>query len=68
MSARSSVTLFFLLLVLSASASGQGWFSGPEGVVYDTTENRYLIANWNASNIVQVKDGDTSYFKSSTSV
>jgi len=66
MSAKCSFVLLVLLGLLSTPVLGQGWFSGPEGVVYDTTQNRYLIANWNAANIVQVMDGDTSYFRTST--
>ena len=45
-----------LLLLGGTSLYPQVDFNGPEGVVFDSEHNRYLIANWNTANIVQRHD------------
>ena len=56
-----------LVLIMAGTNQAQVTFNGPEGVVFDTLYDRYLIANWNAQNIVQIDEyGDSSYFAKNT--
>ena len=53
------------LLLMESAGSAQAVYSGPEGVVFDTLYDRYLIANWNNRTIVQVgADGQPEIFVS----
>jgi hypothetical protein len=56
-------SLFFILLS-SAYLFGQNLLNGPECVVYDSLNNRYLVSNWTDGNIISVDSaGNQSYFK-----
>ncbi len=55
-----------LLVVLFSSIylNGQNLLNGPECVVYDSINSRYLVSNWNDGNIVAIdSNGNQSYFK-----
>ncbi len=56
-----------VFVMIATSAVGQVVYSGPEGAVFDTLYQRYLIANWNSSTIVQIDQyGSKSYFATGT--
>jgi hypothetical protein len=63
MSRNTFVLASVLILITSGASQAQVTINGPEGVVFDTLYNRYLIANWNGRNIIQIDEhGDSSYF------
>lgn len=46
--------MLVVLLVMARPVSAQNMLSGPDGVVYDSTSNRYLIANVASGLIVEI--------------
>jgi len=51
------------LLLLPTVSFSQNLLSNPESVVFDSTQNRYLVSNWGDGTIVQIdKNGEQSYF------
>lgn len=56
--------ILIVVLICAGSAFSQDLFNGPEGVVYDTIYQRYLVANWNNGTIVAVDSNRVqSYWK-----
>jgi len=52
-------------MALPATAGAEGLFHHPESVVFDTTHNRYLVANFDDGNIIAMTaDGQQSIFAS----
>ena len=55
--------LILAFLVLCGSATAQNLLDEPEGVVFDTLYDRYLVSNWADGAIVQIDgEGNQSYF------
>ncbi|MFZ5980290.1 MAG: thrombospondin type 3 repeat-containing protein [Candidatus Zixiibacteriota bacterium] len=58
---------FLILLVMSlifiGSLTAQNLLNEPEGVVFDSLHERYLVSNWRGGSIVQIDSfGNQSYF------
>ena len=63
MTSRYLLTFFLLLTFLTDSATAQNLLNNPESVVYDVSENRYLVSNFGSGDIVQIaEDGTQEYF------
>jgi DNA-binding beta-propeller fold protein YncE len=57
-------TSLLLILLCLCSADAQNLFYGPESVVFDNADNRYLVANYRNGAIIQVDStGAQDYFK-----
>ncbi len=58
------VQLLFVIIFSSPYLCGQNLLSGPECVVFDSLNNRYLVSNWNNGNIIAIDSaGNQTYFK-----
>ncbi len=54
---------FIVLCLLSGSVIAQNLLNNPESVVYDVSQNRYLVSNIGSGNIVHInEDGSQEYF------
>ncbi len=57
-----SLAIAYVLLLASAAA-GQNLLNGPESVVFDTLNNRYLVSNWYGGSVVAIDGGgNQSYY------
>ncbi len=56
MSTRTFIGAFLVVLLLGGGASAQNLLNGPESVVYDTLNNRYIVSSLLASKIVAIDD------------
>jgi hypothetical protein len=55
--------LILILLILPLASNSQNLLNGPDCAVYDATNDRYLILNWNDGSIVAIdNEGTQSYF------
>ncbi len=55
------------VLLSSIHLNAQNLLNGPECVVYDSVNSRYLVSNWNDGKIVAIdSNGNQSYFKQRT--
>ncbi len=63
---RILITLFSIGLILAAGTiSAEDYMNEPEGIVFDSVNNRYLVSNWADGSIVQIDAtyGMRGYFK-----
>lgn len=61
---KQSLVILLLILLISPLASGEILLNAPEGIVYDTLYNRYLVSNWNSGAVVAIDSlGVQTYFK-----
>lgn len=60
----ATLLICVVLVVLPSVTVGENLLNQPEGVLFDSLYNRYLISNWVDGTIVQVdpEDGTQSYF------
>jgi DNA-binding beta-propeller fold protein YncE len=59
----SFIALLITVMLLSTSSFAQDLYDGPEGVVFDSVNNRYLVANATSGEIVAVDmEGNQSIF------
>lgn len=55
--------LCLTLLAAPAASYAQNLLNNPESVVYDSTQNRYLVSNWGDGTIVQIDTaGNQTYY------
>lgn len=59
---KTSITLFMIVFI-TTGAFGQDLFTNPESVVFDSTNERYLVANWADGIIALEYDYTQSHFQ-----
>ncbi|MFZ5979547.1 MAG: DUF6923 family protein [Candidatus Zixiibacteriota bacterium] len=60
---KTSAFLLLIIVLASIPIAAQNLLDGPEGVVFDSVHNRYLVSNWNDGAIVAVDtQGNQTYF------
>jgi hypothetical protein len=53
-----------MAISFAAPALSENLLNEPEGIVFDTTQHRYLVSNWRTGTVVQIDSlGQQSYFK-----
>jgi DNA-binding beta-propeller fold protein YncE len=54
MISRNSIVLFIVILLFAPLCFAQNLYDGPEGIVFDSVDNRYLVANATSGEIIEV--------------
>ena len=64
MNKKTLILALLFLVILSTTLTAQNLLNEPEGVVFDSVNNRYLVSNWrDAGSIIQIDDqGNQTYF------